>query len=173
MSPFSPSLVSSPQLPSSPRCYITPLFGAYIADTYWGRYKTISYSLLVALIGHILMIVSSIPGIINGPHSAIGVFALSLVVMGLGTGGLKANISPLVAEQYRKSRLFVKRTRGGERVIVDPVLTTSSIYMVRSEFTLLLLPSPSSFAERIIHMIVLLPNYKHRLRSGPNQSDLC
>jgi POT family proton-dependent oligopeptide transporter len=110
-------------------CYITPLFGAYIADTYWGRYKTISWSLVVALVGHVLMIVSSVPGVIDRPKSSIGVFALSLVVMGLGTGGFKSNISPLVAEQYKKTKLFVRQERNGERVIVDPALTTSSIYM--------------------------------------------
>jgi proton-dependent oligopeptide transporter, POT family len=111
-------------------CYITPLLGAYIADTYWGRYKTISYSLVLALIGHILMVISSVPGVIDKPHSSIGVFALSLVVMGLGTGGFKSNISPLVAEQYKRTKVFIRVEKSGERVIVDPVLTTSSIYMV-------------------------------------------
>lgn len=50
--------------------------------------------------------------------------------MGLGTGGFKSNISPLVAEQYKKTKLFINTTRSGERVIVDPTLTTSRIYMV-------------------------------------------
>lgn len=50
-------------------------------------------------------------------------------LLGIGTGGFKANISPLVAEQYKRTRLFVKTTKSGERVIVDPALTTGSIYM--------------------------------------------
>lgn len=50
--------------------------------------------------------------------------------MGLGTGGFKANISPLVAEQQRLLRPFVSETKSGERVIIDPTLTTSRIYMV-------------------------------------------
>ena len=49
--------------------------------------------------------------------------------MGLGTGGFKSNISPLVAEQYRKTKLFIRQTKSGERVIVDPIMTTSRIYM--------------------------------------------
>lgn len=49
--------------------------------------------------------------------------------MGLGTGGFKANISPLVAEQYRVTALRVKTLPSGQRVIVDPALTTSRIYM--------------------------------------------
>lgn len=49
---------------------------------------------------------------------------------GLGTGLFKANISPLIAEQYKRTRLFVITRKSGERVIVDPVLTVSRVYMV-------------------------------------------
>jgi POT family proton-dependent oligopeptide transporter len=42
----------------------------------------------------------------------------------------KANISPLVAEQYKRTKLFVITTKSGERVIVDPSLTTLRVYMV-------------------------------------------
>lgn len=66
-----------------PRCYITPLFGAYIADTYWGRYKTICVAVFVTLIGHILLIVAAVPGVIEH-QSAIGAFVVALIVMGLG-----------------------------------------------------------------------------------------
>ncbi|KAJ7797483.1 hypothetical protein B0H14DRAFT_2911081 [Mycena olivaceomarginata] len=48
---------------------------------------------------------------------------------GLGTGLFKANISPLVAEQYRHTKLFVGETKSGEHVIVDPMLTVSHMYM--------------------------------------------
>ena len=83
----------------------------------------------IALFGHILLIVSAVPGVIEKPNSAIGVFSLAIIIMGLGTGTFKANISPLIAEQYTKSKLFIGHTRGGERVIVDPFLTTTRIYM--------------------------------------------
>jgi POT family proton-dependent oligopeptide transporter len=83
--------------------YVTPLGGAYVADTYvrnstclmlrrltvgpiqWGRYKTICVSVAIAILGHIIMIISAIPGIID-KGSAIGPFALSLVVMGISLG---------------------------------------------------------------------------------------
>src|SRR5262249_6120419 len=107
-----------------------PLFGAYVADAHWGRYKTISWSLLVAMLGHILMIVSALPGVIEKSHLAASVFSVSLVIMGIGTGGFKANISPLIAEHYRPTTLLVRTTNTGERVIVDSIATTSRIYMV-------------------------------------------
>ncbi|KAF9496293.1 peptide transporter PTR2A [Pleurotus eryngii] len=109
-------------------CYITPLVGAFIADTRLGRYETVCWSVGLSIIGHIILIVSGVPGVVDKP-GAIGAFVVALIVMGLGTGGFKANISPLVAEQYRRTKLFVVTREGGERVIVDPALTVSRIYM--------------------------------------------
>ena len=111
------------------RLYVTPIAGAYIADTYWGRYKTVCVSVAIAMLGHIIMILSAIPGVI-GSDGSVGLFILSLIVTGAGGGGFKSNISPLVAEQYRRTKKFIGMTKSGERVIVDPSLTTSRIYMV-------------------------------------------
>ncbi|KAF8438013.1 POT family-domain-containing protein [Boletus edulis BED1] len=108
--------------------YICPIAGAYIADTYWGRYKTICWSVALAILGHVIMIISAIPGII-GEKASTALFILSLIVTGTGTGGFKSNISPLVAEQYQRTKPFIITTKSGERVIVDPIKTTSRIYM--------------------------------------------
>ncbi|KDQ52829.1 hypothetical protein JAAARDRAFT_72843 [Jaapia argillacea MUCL 33604] len=109
--------------------YVIPLFSAYIADTYWGRYKTVCVAVGIALFGHSLLVMSAIPPVIVHSHGALACFIIALIIMGLGTGGFKANISPLVAEQYKKTKLFIGHTRKGEKVIVDPALTTSKIYM--------------------------------------------
>lgn len=65
------------------RCYVTPLLGAYIADTYLGRFNTICVAVVIALIGHIILIVAAVPGVIEH-SSAVGAFAVALIVMGLG-----------------------------------------------------------------------------------------
>ncbi|KAH0833178.1 POT family-domain-containing protein [Lanmaoa asiatica] len=122
--------------------YVCPIGGAYIADTYWGRYKTVCWSVVLAMLGHVIMIISAIPGII-GRKASVGLFVLSLVVTGTGAGGFKSNISPLVAEQYRRTKPFITTTKSGERVIVDPTMTTSRIYMVRVSSSRLVLCSPS------------------------------
>lgn len=114
--------------------YVVPLFGAYVADTYWGRYKTIGWSVFVAIIGHILLIISAVPGVIENSHGSLACFIIAIIVMGIGTGGFKSNISPLVAEQY-KGTLHVQTRKNGERVLVDPVYTTSRIYMVSMRVT--------------------------------------
>ncbi|KAJ7738242.1 POT family-domain-containing protein [Mycena maculata] len=110
-------------------CYITPLFGAYVADAHLGRYDTVCIAVAIALVGHIILIVCAVPGVIEHTNASMGVYILAIIVTGFGTGLFKANISPLVAEQYRRTKLFVVTTSSGERVIVDPALTVSRVYM--------------------------------------------
>ncbi|KAJ6574038.1 POT family-domain-containing protein [Mycena capillaripes] len=109
--------------------HITSFGGAYLADVHLGRFKTICLAVFIALVGHITLIFAAVPGIIEYPDTALPIFLVSLVVIGLGTGLFKANISPLVAEQYKHTKSFVVTTAGGEKVIVDPALTVSRIYM--------------------------------------------
>jgi len=107
--------------------YCVPLFSAYVADTWLGRYKTVMWSIYIAIVGHVVLTVSAAPKVIERPHTAIGVFVLGLIIMGLGTGGFKPNISPLVAEQV-PVRMYVKTQKNGERVLVDPAVTLSRTY---------------------------------------------
>ena len=79
--------------------------GAYIADTYWGRFKTISVSVAIALVGHIVLIVSALPPVLDNPNGALGALVVAILIMGLGTGGFKSNISPLIAEQQRSLKV--------------------------------------------------------------------
>ncbi|KAF1934679.1 MFS peptide transporter [Clathrospora elynae] len=111
--------------------YVCPLFGAWIADTYLGRFNTIVYSVMVAEVGHLILIASSAPSVLENSNTALGVFVLGLFVMGLGTGTFKPNISPLIAEQIPQETMRVEtRTdkHGSKRVIVDPAVTTTRIY---------------------------------------------
>jgi POT family proton-dependent oligopeptide transporter len=48
--------------------------------------------------------------------------------MGLGTGGFKPNISPLVVEQIHFGQYTISTLPSGERVIIDPVITQSRVY---------------------------------------------
>ncbi|EAW13600.1 putative MFS peptide transporter [Aspergillus clavatus NRRL 1] len=109
--------------------YIMPLLGAFMADQYWGRFRTIMFSIAAALLGHLILIVSALPPVISNPNGAIGCFAVGLIIMGVGTGGFKSNISPLIAEQYREEHPYIRTLASGERVIVDPAATISRIYL--------------------------------------------
>lgn len=111
--------------------YVMPMAGGYVADTYWGGYKTINFAIVVATLGHIIIVVSAIPGVIEKSSTALGIFCLGLIFFGIGVGFFKTNISPLIAEQYESMhpRPVVVVEESGERVIHDPIMTISRIYM--------------------------------------------
>ncbi|KAH8805959.1 Ptr2 peptide transporter, partial [Xylogone sp. PMI_703] len=108
--------------------YLMPLFGAYVADAHLGRYRTICLALAIAIFGHILIVIAAIPPVITKPHSSLGTFIVGLIIMGVGTGSFKPNISPLIVEQIPLSKMIVRTLPSGERVILDPAITTSRIY---------------------------------------------
>lgn len=111
--------------------YVMPMIGGYLADTYWGRFLTIQYAIVIATVGHILIIVAAIPSVITNTSGALAAFLIGLIFFGTGVGWFKANISPLIAEQYElvQPRQTVETLPTGEKVIVDPVMTISRIYM--------------------------------------------
>lgn len=55
---------------------------------------------------------------------------VTMIILGLGTGGIKSNVSPLIAEQYTETRPRVKVLESGEKVIIDPAVTIQSIYNI-------------------------------------------
>lgn len=73
-------------------CYLLPLFGAYIADRFWGRYQTILYLSLFYCLGHATLAVFE--------KSEWGLYA-GLGLIALGSGGIKPCISAFVGDQFR------------------------------------------------------------------------
>lgn len=110
-------------------CYVTPIMGAILADQYLGKYWTIFYFSIVYVVGVAVLFVTSLPASIEAGVAMPGLI-IAMVVIGLGTGGIKANVSPLIAEQYRNTKSFVRTLKTGERVLVDPGVTVQSIYMI-------------------------------------------
>jgi POT family proton-dependent oligopeptide transporter len=108
--------------------YLMPLLGAYLADQYWGRYKTISYALVIDIIGHIILIISAVPGVIQS-DGALGAMIVAIIVIGFGTGGFKPNVNPLIVEQLGEQYMHIKTLKSGERVIIDPAVTIERVYM--------------------------------------------
>ncbi|KAJ0119510.1 POT family protein [Diaporthe amygdali] len=110
-------------------CYVTPVLGAVISDQYLGKYWTIFYSAIIYIVGNLILFLTSLPAAIeNG--AALGGLIAAMIVIGLGTGGIKSNVSPLIAEQYDNTVPYVKTLKSGERVIVDPATTIKRIYMI-------------------------------------------
>ncbi|KAF9172974.1 peptide transporter ptr2 [Mortierella sp. AD011] len=108
-------------------CYFTPILGAIVADQYLGKYKAIAVFCGIYMVGLLVLVLTSIPtAILHG--AALPGLVITMIIIGLGTGGIKANVSPMVAEQYQGNKTKVKTLKSGERVIVDPAVTVQSIF---------------------------------------------
>lgn len=109
---------------------VTPILGAIIADQYLGKYNTILLFCFVYIAGLLILTTTSIPGALaNG--AGLGGFIVSVIVIGLGTGGIKSNVAPLIADQYKRRQMIISHdSKTGERIIIDPAITIQRIYMI-------------------------------------------
>ncbi|KAG9959601.1 peptide transport protein PTR2, partial [Aureobasidium melanogenum] len=107
--------------------YASTVIGAVIADQYLGRFKTIAVACGVYIFGLVILVATSTPaGIESG--AGFGGLIAAMVVIGMGTGSIKANVTPMCAEQYRPETAHVKTLKSGERVVVDPELTVERMF---------------------------------------------
>ena len=87
-------------------CYLSPLLGAWLADSFWGRYKTILVFSFIYFIGMMMLAGSAfLPGLKPDPESIATplqnvALYLSLYIVALGTGGIKPNVSAFGADQF-------------------------------------------------------------------------
>src|SRR5579883_1779725 len=72
-------------------CYFFPLIGGYIADKFWGKYKTILYLSLLYCAGHGVLALQG--------DSANGMY-LGLALIAMGSGGIKPCVSAYVGDQF-------------------------------------------------------------------------
>lgn len=110
-------------------CYVTPIFGAIVADKWLGKYNTICIFSGVYVLGMLILFLTSLPVVIDH-GGALGGLIAAMIIIGLGTGGIKSNVSPLIADQYTNTKRYVKTKKNGQRVIVDPSTTIQSIFMI-------------------------------------------
>ncbi|CAL4932524.1 unnamed protein product [Urochloa decumbens] len=94
--------------------FIVPVIGAFLADSYWGKYRTILAAIAFYLVGLVLLTVSAaVPslrpstaacqvGSSCSPASKtqFSVFFAALYLTSIGTGGVKSALLPFGAEQY-------------------------------------------------------------------------
>ncbi|MCI0654278.1 MAG: POT family MFS transporter [Methylococcaceae bacterium] len=73
--------------------YITPLFGALLADAFWGKYRTIISLSLVYCLGHLALAVD---------HTRAGLM-VGQALIALGAGGIKPCVSAHVGDQFGRT----------------------------------------------------------------------
>ncbi|NWI28813.1 S15A1 protein, partial [Sula dactylatra] len=89
-------------------CYLTPILGALIADSWLGKFKTIVYLSIVYTIGQAVISVSSINDLTDHNHNGspdnisvhIALSMIGLILIALGTGGIKPCVSAFGGDQF-------------------------------------------------------------------------
>jgi len=83
--------------------YISPLFGAALADSVFGKFRTILYLSILYAIGQIILAFGAVPdnpeGIVNMPNLPIS--AIGIILIAFGTGGIKPCVVSLGADQFK------------------------------------------------------------------------
>jgi proton-dependent oligopeptide transporter, POT family len=81
---------------------------------------------IIYAFGQLILVTTSIPQDSVAGHTAGLIIAM--IVIGLGTGGIKSNVSALIVEQYQNTKRYIKVQKNGQRVIVDPTVTVQRMY---------------------------------------------
>ena len=117
--------------------------GAIVADSFFGKVKTIIYFSVAYMLGLLILFATSLPIAIESGYTFGGLITAMILIgmfvidhFGLwscwhlhrGTGGIKSNVSPLIAEQYTGTKQSIRILDSGERVIIDPAMTIERIY---------------------------------------------
>uniref|UniRef100_A0A452VM95 Solute carrier family 15 member 1 n=1 Tax=Ursus maritimus TaxID=29073 RepID=A0A452VM95_URSMA len=93
-------------------CYLTPILGALIADSWLGKFKTIVSLSIVYTIGQAVTAVSSIHDLTDFDHDGtpdnlsvhIALSMTGLALIALGTGGIKPCVSAFGGDQFEEGQ---------------------------------------------------------------------
>uniref|UniRef100_A0A8W4FLG4 Solute carrier family 15 member 1 n=1 Tax=Sus scrofa TaxID=9823 RepID=A0A8W4FLG4_PIG len=93
-------------------CYLTPILGALIADSWLGKFKTIVSLSIVYTIGQVVMAVSSINDLTDFDHNGtpnsmsvhVALSMIGLALIALGTGGIKPCVSAFGGDQFEEGQ---------------------------------------------------------------------
>ncbi|KAG8586397.1 hypothetical protein GDO81_005365 [Engystomops pustulosus] len=93
-------------------CYLTPILGAIIADSWLGKFKTIIYLSIVYAVGQVVMSVSAINDLTDGNRDGVpdtiplhvALSMIGLVLIALGTGGIKPCVAAFGGDQFDESQ---------------------------------------------------------------------
>jgi len=103
--------------------YVIPIFGGIIADTKWGRFKTLCVGTAIGGIAHIILVIPAIPAVIKNANGALGAFTISIIILAFGAGFIKPCLAPLLCDQSPVKVPQLKTLKSGELVILDPQVT--------------------------------------------------
>ncbi|XP_062236747.1 solute carrier family 15 member 1b [Platichthys flesus] len=89
-------------------CYLTPILGAIVADSWLGKFKTIIYLSIVYTLGQIIMAISAINDLTDANKDGtpdnlplhVALSMVGLILIALGTGGIKPCVAAFGGDQF-------------------------------------------------------------------------
>lgn len=78
--------------------------------------------------GSLVLFTTALPSALHQAGASAAGLGVSLVLIALGIGGVKASIYPFIADQYPHHEPFIRELPSGERVVVDRSLTIQYMY---------------------------------------------
>ncbi|XP_059198170.1 solute carrier family 15 member 1 [Centropristis striata] len=99
-------------------CYLTPILGAIVADSWLGKFKTIIYLSIVYAIGQVAMAISAIHDITDADRDGtpddmtfhVVMSMVGLFLIALGTGGIKPCVAAFGGDQFGDHQEKQRRT---------------------------------------------------------------
>ncbi|XP_021574494.1 solute carrier family 15 member 1 [Carlito syrichta] len=93
-------------------CYLTPILGALIADSWLGKFKTIVSLSIIYTIGQAVTAVSSVNDLTDHDHDGtpnnlpvhVALSMIGLALIALGTGGIKPCVSAFGGDQFEEGQ---------------------------------------------------------------------
>lgn len=93
-------------------CYLTPILGAIVADSWLGKFKTIIYLSIVYTVGQVVLSVSAIHDLTDGNRDGtpdnitvhVALSMLGLILIAFGTGGIKPCVAAFGGDQFEESQ---------------------------------------------------------------------
>nr|ACX49753.2 oligopeptide transporter 1 [Perca flavescens] len=90
-------------------CYLTPILGAIVADSWLGKFKTIVYLSIVYTLGQVVMAISAIRDMTDGNKDGtpdnmsihVALSMVGLLLIALGTGGIKPCVAAFGGDQFQ------------------------------------------------------------------------
>ncbi|KAL4452417.1 hypothetical protein ABPG75_008079 [Micractinium tetrahymenae] len=159
-------------------CYITPLLGAFLADAWWGRYRTILVFSTIYLGGFWGLTASSKWGTPAAGQAASGgdlaLFWIMMYLIALGMGGIKPLVSTFGADQFNEknpaeARLIPRFFNWFYAVInIGCIIATTIVVNVQTSvsWTVGSLIPAAAFAVAFFVFVVATPLYRRLPASG-------
>uniref|UniRef100_A0A7M4G334 Solute carrier family 15 member 1 n=1 Tax=Crocodylus porosus TaxID=8502 RepID=A0A7M4G334_CROPO len=138
-------------------CYLTPILGAIVADSWLGKFKTIVSLSIVYTIGQVVMAIGSIndltdhnrdgtPDVLS-VHIALSV--VGLILIAFGTGGIKPCVAAFGGDQFEDDQekqrsmffsIFYLSINAGSLIstIVTPILRGKSAPLLPTKLSVCL-----------------------------------